>query len=47
MNKALQLFHALDDLNFKGANEEEHWKLLEDQNLHRDSTYPVYSIIKE
>ncbi|KAK4728672.1 hypothetical protein R3W88_021660 [Solanum pinnatisectum] len=30
MERVLEIFHSLDDLNYKGANEEEHWNLLED-----------------
>ncbi|PHT53359.1 hypothetical protein CQW23_07821 [Capsicum baccatum] len=47
MKKTLELFHALDDLIFQGADEEEYWKLLENQRIHRDSTYPVYPIVSE
>lgn len=47
MEKALDTFHALNELNMVEESEEDHWAVLENTKFHRDQTYPVYPIIEE
>lgn len=47
IEKALDTFHALNEINMVEESEEDHWAILENTKLHRDQTYPVYSTIEE